>query len=469
VPRSYSPTLTPALPPAFGFALFAGLAGFALAAFAPGLLNDSDTYWHIRAGEWMLAHRAMLRADVFSYTAANAPWHTQEWLAEVIMALAWRAGWNGIHLLFACAAAVTAGVVGYLVRRRVDFVQALIAVVLGLACVTGSLLARPHMLALPLLAIWTAGLAGARAEDEAPRWWLILLMPVWANLHGSFVFGLALAAALGVEAVLDSGAHGKAAVEWGTFLLAATASCLLTPFGLDGLLFPLHLTALGGLGHIGEWQASDFSHWSAFEIALLAGLGIFALGRIKVPPMRFLIILGIVWLALSHQRHQMLFGVTAPILLAAPLADAWPASGRNGGDILAPVAGLGFAVLIAARLWWPAERGDDLVTPQTAIAHVPRVLRELPVLNDYAYGGFLIWNGVRPFIDSRADLYGDIFLDNYAAITQPDKDALTSSLANYHVRWTIFSAHAPVVKILDATPGWHRIYSDGVAVVHIRD
>ncbi|HEY1876369.1 MAG TPA: hypothetical protein VGG66_02830, partial [Rhizomicrobium sp.] len=241
------------------------------------------------------------------------------------------------------------------------------------------------------------------------------------------------------------------------------------PFGLDGLLFPLHMTALGGLGHIGEWQASDFSHWSAFEIALLAGLGIFALGRIKVPPMRFLIILGIVWLALSHQRHQMLFGVTVPILLAAPLADAWPASGRNGGDILAPVAGLGLAVLIVARLMWPAARGDDVVTPQTAIAHVPHFLRELPVLNDYAYGGFLIWNGVRPFIDSRADLYGDSFLDNYAAITQPDKDALASSLAHYHVRWTIFSARAPVVKILDATPGWHRVYADQVAVIHVHD
>jgi hypothetical protein len=67
--------------PALPFALLAGLAAFALAAFAPGLLNDSDTYWHISAGQWMLAHHQLLRADVFSYTAAGAPWHTQELLA----------------------------------------------------------------------------------------------------------------------------------------------------------------------------------------------------------------------------------------------------------------------------------------------------------------------------------------------------------------------------------------------------
>ena len=91
------------------------------------------------------------------------------------------------------------------------------------------------------------------------------------------------------------------------------------------------------------------------------------------------------------------------------------------------LAVLGFAILIAVRLMLPIVRGDDPVSPVTALAHVPRFVRETPVLNDYAFGGFLIWNGVKPFIDSRADLYGDIFLENYADIIQPDKDALAAS------------------------------------------
>ena len=461
MPRTVSPALT--------FALVAALAGFALAAFSPGLLNDGDTYWHIRAGEWMIAHGAVLRADPFSYTAAGAPWHTQEWLAEIAMALSWRAGWPGIHLLFATCAALSSGVVAWFVRRRTDVIAALLTVVLGLACVTGSLLARPHMLVLPLLAIWTAGLVAPREKNAPPSWWLLPVMPLWANLHGSFAFGLALAAALGIEAMIESADRKKARSGWGLFVIAAILSALITPFGLQGLLFPLKLSAMHGLGHIGEWQTSDFTQISPFAIALLAALFVLGRGTLKIPALRLLILVGLVWLALAHGRHQMLLGVSAPLLLAPSLAKAWPAKTESDKPLFAILAALGLAVLIVTRLAVPVVRGDDPVSPVSALAHVPRFVRETPVLNDYSFGGYLIWNGIRPFIDSRADLYGDIFLQNYADITAPDKDALAATLAFYHVRWTIFRRDAPVVRLLDDTPGWHRFYTDQLAVVHVHD
>ena len=466
MPRTRALVLSPALI----FALFAGLAGFGLAAFSPGLLNDADTYWHIRAGEWMLAHRAVLRADVFSYTAAGSPWHTQEWLAEIVMALAWAAqSWAVIHLLFALCAGITAAVVGFYVRRRVDLVPALLTVVLGLACTTISLLARPHMLAMPLLAVWTAGLVSAREEKRAPAWWLILLMPLWVNLHGSFAFGLALAGALAVEAVAETTDRKRTTMKWGLFLLAATAAATITPFGWHSLVFPFKLSGMQSLAHIGEWQATDFSHISPFALALLTGLFVLGSGKIKVPPLRLLIVVGLVWMAMAHCRHQMLLGVTAPILLASSLAQAWAAKDQpSSTSLMGVLAAILLVGMISLRLAVPVVRGDDSSSPDSALAHVPRFVREMPVLNDYSFGGYLIWRGIKPFIDSRADLYGDIFLENYADITSPDKDALAASLAFHHVRWTIFQRQAPVVKLLDATPGWHRLYSDKLAVVHVR-
>jgi len=456
--------------PALSFALSAGLACFALAAFAPQLLNDGDTYWHIRAGEWMLAHHEVLRWDIFSYTLAHAPWHTQEWLAEIFMALAWIAGgWAGIHLLFAISIGLTAAIVGLFVRKRLDMTSALLTVALGLCCISGSLLARPHLLTLPLLAIWTCSLVAAREQNKAPPIWLIAVILLWANLHGSFIFGLAMAGALAVEAVVEAEDRRKEALGWGLFLAAALMLSMATPFGHQTLVFPFQLSAMQGLNYIGEWQASDFSRLSPFAIALLTALYVFGSGRVKVPPLRLLIVLGLVYLALAHARHQALLGVTGPILLTPALGRPWPANDQAKSPLLALMATLLAVALIPLRLMIPIVPADGPRAPVSALAHVPQALRQAPVFNDYSFSGYLIWKGVKVFIDSRADFYGDDFLKNYAAITAPNRDQLAANLARYDVRWTIFTQDTPMVKLMDVMPGWRRLYSDHIAVVHVRE
>ena len=66
------------------------------------LLNDPDTYWHIAAGRWIWAARAVPTVDPFSHTMAGAPWHAHQWLAELILAGAHGAarmgGGGGAHL-----------------------------------------------------------------------------------------------------------------------------------------------------------------------------------------------------------------------------------------------------------------------------------------------------------------------------------------------------------------------------------
>ena len=55
------------------------------------------------------------------------------------------------------------------------------------------MLARPHLLAWPLIAWWTWLMLRARERDRAPPLAAALLMVIWANLHGSFVMALAIA------------------------------------------------------------------------------------------------------------------------------------------------------------------------------------------------------------------------------------------------------------------------------------
>ena len=145
------------------------IALFGLAAFSPAVLGDGDTFSHLATGEWIVAHGAAPRADPFSHSMPGAPWIAHEWLSEVLLALAFRlGGWGGVVLMTGAAAASAALIVGLSAARELRGAPLVATVGLGLGLMTASLLARPHMLALPIAAAWSAGLLAARDRRRAP-------------------------------------------------------------------------------------------------------------------------------------------------------------------------------------------------------------------------------------------------------------------------------------------------------------
>ena len=76
---------------------------------------------------------------------------------------------------------------------------------------------------------------------------------------------------------------------------------------------------------------------------------------------------------------------------------------------------------------------------------------------------------MRPFIDGRAELYGDTMMSLYGRLQAGDDAAVESTLKRYAIAWTIFAPDNRMVAILDHEPGWRRLYGDATAVVHVRD
>ena len=118
------------------------------------------------------------------------------------------------------------------------------------------LLARPHVLTWPLLALWTWLMLRAREQDRAPPLVAALLMTLWANLHGGFVFGLAIAAAFGLEALVASADKPRAFRQWLIFGVACVAAVFINGNGIEGVLHPLRFTQLQMLPLIDEWKPS---------------------------------------------------------------------------------------------------------------------------------------------------------------------------------------------------------------------
>jgi hypothetical protein len=288
------------------------------------------------------------------------------------------------------------------------------------------------------------------------------------------VVGLLIAAAFALEALLDRRAWRlRPLAGWVAFLALSVLATLATPHGIDGLAFPLKVLSMKTLPFITEWLGPDFMRPTTLELALLAGVLVAFWRGVRLTAVRALILLGLLHMSLQHVRQEVLLGVVAPLILAEPLGRALGrAAPREPRWMLpAPQMALAAVLVLAAlglRLTQPAVRVDGPTAPITALAHVTAALRARPVLNDYDFGGYLIFQGVRPYIDGRADMYGDEFVSDDNQIQLGSQAAMDRAIARYRIRWAIVRPDRPLAAALARTPGWQRTYADKYAVVLVR-
>jgi hypothetical protein len=453
------------------------------------LLSDPDTYWHIATGKWILAERAFPRHDVFSHTAAERAWVSPEWLAQIILSATYDLfRWRGLVLLCGTVISLTFVLMYEFLVRELRPTVALGASVVSFVFASIHFLARPHLLTFPIIVIWTAFLARASEENRRPSVWLLPLMVLWANLHGGFTLGLLLAAGFGLEATLTAPSieRMRVGVQWLTFWLGALLAGCVTPYGYHYLLQTYHVFGLGEvLRHFSELRPMNPYTEFNQEVILLCLLALALIFGVKIGFVRVLMIIGLLHLALQHVRGLAIFALVLPLMIAHPLqqqfdflrptTDPFPLFDlrrfRPPMTVIALITTfvvvglLGTAYTIVGR----DEAPSTDITPAAALDYAIKANVVGPVLNDYDFGGYLIFRGIPTFIDGRMLPFGKEFGRKYGdAVALGGGHKLEQLADAYKVSWTLLRPQSPAALHLDHSPGWRRIYADDVAVIHVR-
>ncbi len=388
-------------------------AAFILAVGLPS--TDPDTYWHLASGRWMVDHGAILDRDLFSSTAPGQPYSVGEWLGQVVLYLAYAAGgWAGLAVLRALCVATAAFFVARLAIRSTR--SALLAVLLTAAAIILSKITwsdRPQLFTLALFPLTFDLLLSARdhARVRAPTALIALppLVMVWANLHGGYALGLFLAAAFAIEAILTR----RAPVAFVGAAVLALAFSFADPGSLGIGAAVAHVSAPPRA--IAEETPPDVltsagALFALFVVSVLAA-ALLAGGTL----LDALVLVPLLWLALSAQRHLPFFAFAA----APYLARAVPAP-RDLLPKRAPLPdGVAVALAVALTVGAAASARDAPAAPDDArypVAALPALRASSGVLlNEYDWGGFLIWRAPeRPvFIDGRLFLFLPEVLDDY--------------------------------------------------------
>ncbi len=471
------------LPPALLFWQLGGPAA---------LLTDANTGVHVRVGEWILAHHAAPRRDLFSFVLEGQAWCDWEWLADALYGL--------LHRFHKLAAIVTLCMAALsllaLVIYRTACLYARPAVAFAITALIMAVstihwLARPHLFSWLLLAVF--GWLIERSRVTGKRSCLLalpVLMLLWVNLHPGFVAGLALLAVWFVAEGVNSNNrfarrhgidHGRAR-EWacwfGLIGLACLGATLANPYGIAlhrhvlwYLFSPSSVTPC-----VTEWSSPDFHNprLRCFELFLpiSAAAGLWSACRQRWAWSA--LSLGGLHLALAAVRNVPICAV----LCAAPLASliegflkehnfllCFDHPGRSKFSPLARNA-LGFGIfgLMVLEACWSRQLAlpPGATLPMAAIAHLPPGR----LFTTDAWADYLIYadSGRQVFLDGRNDLYGPDLVRAYLTVVEA-RPGWQEILRTHRISVMLVPPTSAISAALASSREWKLSYRDGTTAV----
>ncbi len=420
---------------------------------------DYDVWFQLACGKAIVALRGLPTYDLFSYTATDHPWDTQEWLSQVLFYLVYRsAGLTGLTVFKALIAALIFFVVFQHAATRTRNTMSGVWIAAGLCtlaayAVRWSLVERPQIFSLLFLASQLFLLSHGRS-----LWSLLPLTLIWANLHGGSVL-----IAPGVLALWITGQavtlkrHGETltALKWPALIwLTLFAAITANPAGINLFLYPFEtMSDKMYMLNVLEWTPPTvneqpgfflfltlaaavllltFRSWSVADLLIVGACAGFALTTRRHIPLFCLAVLPPLAEAAARRLSPLLARLRQPAITTAVVA--WLAA----AGVLAQAASHGEALTLGVR--------EDLY-PAGAVARLREAMpapgdhRTIRVFGLHQWGGYLLWHlpeSFKVFIDGRQLVYGPELFLNYYKILENTAEAEN-----------LLTRYAPDVFVLD--------------------
>src|SRR5579864_4870642 len=453
---------------------------------------DLDIWWHIKVGEWIVAHHGFPHVGILSRTAADRPWIAYSWGYELLLcrAYAWF-GLVGVGVFGTLLTMTVAYAVFWMVRRLSGkFWVACLLSTVACSAFLFNLMPRPVFLSMTLFAVTlTLLLEAQRTERVQLLYWLPLLFLVWANCHIQFVYGIVVVGLfIGVHLLQQVAARyglvGESVLPStlpATKLALVFAACLLAscigPYSYH--LYPVVFAYAGSkfpYTFIREFQALNFRAISHYVELLLALAAFFILGRqMRVDLFKLALLTVASIVAFRTMRDSWFLCIAAAGCMADSLGG--DEIERKPGETVLQKAGLAGALALLLFLFARNSdfntRGlDDAMSsvfPVNAVNFLRRNPQPGPLYNTFDWGGFLTWYMPdQPVaIDGRTDLYGDEIDTRFFKTQNGDASYVDDPYLN-EAQVVLLPKKIPLASVLLSDPRFSLIFQDSLAVVFVR-
>ena len=473
-------------------------------------LSDPDYFWHLRTGQYLFEHHALPIGDIFSYTFDGKPWVLHEWLFEIVLYCTHTLlGSFGVKLVVSLMVVTTLVIIYKTANQIIGRSSVAFALILLFFIpMLGAVSPRPQLVTLLMFAFFMHALIAFKYANTTRTLWLLPpLMVVWANAHGGYIIGIALLLMfVGCEWLIriarsHHGVVGKSRLKVLSWVVGVTIlASLVNPYFIRHWLYPFEVMGMkAAQEYITEWHSPNFHSWqSQLYLALVLFTMIAAMYRKVRPDLTelavtlFFVVAGFV--AVRHTSFAMIalvpFAATTitQLSLTRLLADErvrrmhsnYQRFAHNGKDIGKMEFVLNWILLTMTvaglALYYPVRHGKDAeiinkTVPVKATEFIVRAGINGRMFNTYHYGGYLI-QALHPtqkvFIDGRADVYGDKFMQEYMAISQGEA-GWKEKFEKYGIDYVVMQRDTPLIQILKAQGNFSLVFEDEINSVLLRD
>lgn len=460
------------------------------------LLGDADLGWHIRTGQWILAHHAVPTHDLFSFSKAGAPWFAWEWLSDVVFAVLFGvAGLKGPLLLTGVVIALYSTIMlRHTFWLGANAMIALPLVLLAVGSSTVHFLARPHVFTLLFLAAAMWLIDADRKRNTRWLWTLVPFSVLWVNLHGGVFMFLACLAILTAGCAVEQcwEPSRRAAVRrYALLSVLCAAASFLNPYGIG-----LHRHIWSYLrsdwirNNIQEFMAPTFRNEGQLQYEALLILGLVTAGLL-LRRRKIVEALWIVFLAhssLTSLRHAPLFCLVAIPLVAGEITVLWNGLAATlprrslvktlhtlGSDLSGPFRRSSvwipvmLLIVAVAPISWPSDF-PAVAFPGALITRHASQLETARVLTSDQWGDYLIYRYYprqRVYVDGRSDFYGEELGDEYLHLLQL-APGWQQIFDRRRFDAVLLDPHWPLVQMLRQRSDWRLVEDTGRAVLFLR-
>jgi hypothetical protein len=426
---------------------------------------------------------ALPGVDTWTFTIEGMPWLDQQWLAQVVFSVVHAIG--GWELLFILRAGLVAAALALLLAAMIERgapprVAAMLAL-LAFLLAAPALALRPQLFAIVIFCalLWIASV----------RWWrryldvvAVLLVVLWANVHGSFVLAPLVLGYVWLEDVVRDRPWRRSLAV----LLAGTAATVVNPFGIGVWSYAASIGVDPVIREtVSEWQrTSPLTIPGALFYASLIAMVVFLLVQRRTKDQ--VVLTDWLWVAgwgligAWAERGLAWWPFAAAFIAAGIIGrsigySGEPAAGPRPNRLNAIVAVVLGAVVVLALPWW--RPADPLTGRQGLLSYAPSGLAQAlavaaepgaRVFTQQTWASWLEWAvpDARYFLDSRFELFPTSVFTVYEVIARGGDPAL-AQLEGLGVDIVIVAPSSPLVATLDAA-GWRRAYEDGDGAVFMR-